>query len=212
MLINLSNALMAGKKLPYDNEVEYLESTGTQWIDTGLTFDVSSVVDIAIGITPTATSSGDAFFYGLENLGSGNIGLELYRTYFYFAAGTLEQNAGAATVGTRYDFLAHYESGNSWLKTNGTTTATLSNAFTKISSKTLFLFSRNTPSNPASAKIYSFKVYKNNVLIRDFIPVRVGTVGYLYDRVSGKLFGNAGTGAFGYGNDLKYPIPAEQPT
>ena len=36
MLINLRNALMTGKRLPYDAEVEYLESTGTQWIDTGI--------------------------------------------------------------------------------------------------------------------------------------------------------------------------------
>ena len=36
MLINLRNALMAGKRIPYDAEVEYLESTGTQCIDTGI--------------------------------------------------------------------------------------------------------------------------------------------------------------------------------
>ena len=36
MLINLRNALMAGKRLPYDAELEYLESTGTQYIDTGV--------------------------------------------------------------------------------------------------------------------------------------------------------------------------------
>ena len=42
-------------------------------------------------------------------------------------------------------------------------------------------------------------------LERDFIPVRVGSganaVGYMYDRVSGQLFGNAGTGAFVIGPD-----------
>lgn len=27
---------MVGKPLPYDAELEYLESTGTQWIDTGI--------------------------------------------------------------------------------------------------------------------------------------------------------------------------------
>ena len=37
MLINLRNALMTGKRLPYDAEVEYLESTGTQYINSGLT-------------------------------------------------------------------------------------------------------------------------------------------------------------------------------
>jgi hypothetical protein len=39
-----------------------------------------------------------------------------------------------------------------------------------------------------------------NILF-DFIPVRKGTVGYMYDRVSGKLFGNAGSGDFVLGPD-----------
>ena len=42
---------------------------------------------------------------------------------------------------------------------------------------------------------------KNGLTVRDFIPVRVGDVGYMYDRVSGDLFGNAGTGAFIIGPD-----------
>ena len=185
--------------------VEYLESTGTQWIDTGLTFDVSSVVDIELGITPTATASGDAFFYGMENLSAGNFGLELFRTDFYFAAGSKEQNLGAATIGARYDFLAHYESGNSWIKTNGTTTATLTNAFTRISNLSLLLFSRQTTTaqNASKAKIDSFKVYKNNVLVRDFAPIAIGTTGYMLDLVSGEYlpYGNVGTGDFTIGPD-----------
>ena len=38
-------------------------------------------------------------------------------------------------------------------------------------------------------------------LLRDLVPVRVGDVGYLYDNVSGQLFGNSGTGAFIIGPD-----------
>ena len=38
---------------------------------------------------------------------------------------------------------------------------------------------------------------------RNLIPVRKGTVGYLYDKVSGQLFGNANsTGAFTLGPDV----------
>ena len=40
----------------------------------------------------------------------------------------------------------------------------------------------------------------NKVL--DLIPVRKGNIGYMYDRVSGQLFGNQGTGAFIIGNDV----------
>ena len=50
-------------------------------------------------------------------------------------------------------------------------------------------------------KIYDFQIYDNGILVRYFIPVRVGTVGYMYDKVSGKLFGNAGTGEFILGPD-----------
>jgi hypothetical protein len=56
MLINLRNALMAGKRLPYDAEVEYLESTGTQWVDTGvlLQFPISADMTLAM-VSPYGT-------------------------------------------------------------------------------------------------------------------------------------------------------------
>ena len=41
----------------------------------------------------------------------------------------------------------------------------------------------------------------NGVVLADMIPVRVGSVGYMYDRVSGQLFGNDGTGDFIVGPD-----------
>jgi hypothetical protein len=46
------------------------------------------------------------------------------------------------------------------------------------------------------------KIYRSEQLVRDFIPVRVGQTGYLYDKVSRKLFGNSGTGDFILGNDV----------
>jgi len=40
------------------------------------------------------------------------------------------------------------------------------------------------------------KIYENNLLVRDYIPVKVNEIGYMYDKVSGQLFGNTGTGTF----------------
>lgn len=54
----------------------------------------------------------------------------------------------------------------------------------------------------ACVTVFGFKLYKSGALVRDYIPVRKGTVGYLYDRVSGALFGNAGTGDFVLGPDI----------
>ena len=36
MMLGARTAAWSDKQLPYDAEVEYLESTGTQWIDTGI--------------------------------------------------------------------------------------------------------------------------------------------------------------------------------
>ena len=54
------------------------------------------------------------------------------------------------------------------------------------------------PSQLSQIRIYHAK-FGN---VRDFIPVRVGQTGYLYDRVSGQLFGNLGSGDFILGPDI----------
>lgn len=55
----------------------------------------------------------------------------------------------------------------------------------------------------SSAKLYSCQIHDaNNNVLADFIPVRKGIVGYLYDRISKILFGNSGTGNFVLGNDI----------
>ena len=51
-------------------------------------------------------------------------------------------------------------------------------------------------------RVYSFKIYDNGVVVRDFIPVRVGNVGYMYDKISKQLFGNSGSGNFILGADI----------
>jgi hypothetical protein len=53
-------------------------------------------------------------------------------------------------------------------------------------------------------RLYSFYIKKDGALVHDFIPVRVGNVGYMYDKVSGQLFGNSGTGSFVLGPDKEY--------
>lgn len=78
----------------------------------------------------------------------------------------------------------------------------------------IYLFSTNNGGTYVNAvnvglKIFSAKIYSNDVLVRDFIPVRVGVVGYMFDKVSGQLFGNQGTGNFILGNDVPTQIDIE---
>lgn len=52
------------------------------------------------------------------------------------------------------------------------------------------------------AAIKNYKQYRNNTIVIDLIPVRIGNVGYMFDKVSGQLFGNAGSGSFILGPDI----------
>ena len=192
MSINLRNALMSGKRLPYDAEVEFLESTGTQWIDTGLNYFADFEVGIKLRTSVPNKALGTGISMCLQRYSANN-------PYWDLQISGRSYRSSASIV----DYHVMSWKGGVFAA-DGVTVYTVSNPF---ASGTMMLF--GVGGQPYPNMIYTCKLWDaNGTLVRDFIPVRKGTVGYLYDRVSGKLFGNAGTGAFGYGNDLPYPIPA----
>lgn len=202
MLINLRNALMSGKRLPYDAEVEHLESTGTQWIDTGILGSNA----LAFHLTAKAQVSNSNFFCGC--VGSNG-------------ASEMQRLIGAASGGVTYYVLQRGEfsiygrnrivADGNWHTYKLSSTEAAIDSDTKSSgtisdcNRTFLLFAVVSIAGVVSCGkccISACKIWDNGTLVRDYIPVRKGTVGYLYDRVSGKLFGNAGSGAFLYGNDV----------
>ena len=50
-------------------------------------------------------------------------------------------------------------------------------------------------------KWYYVKIFNNNRLILDLIPVKKDGIGYMYDKISNQLFSNQGTGNFILGPD-----------
>lgn len=69
------------------------------------------------------------------------------------------------------------------------------------STATLRLMFNSTGFN---GKIYEFKLYDNDILVRNFIPCyrKSDNVAGMYDIVSGKFFTNDGTGSFAVGNNI----------
>ena len=54
----------------------------------------------------------------------------------------------------------------------------------------------------AKIKLYSCKIWNDNILVRDFIPVlNKAGVPCLYDKVEEKFYYNQGEGEFLYGNE-----------
>lgn len=179
--------------MPYDRRVEYLESTGTQYIDTGVIIDSETAfagtsVDFqAVNINNgTCVIAGSVLSEGANRYK--NLNLLVYNNKFYIDGAGWRFNNNVNDITLR-------------------TIATATGTAKGISRKQFLLFARyvvglGASTSNSGCRIFSCKIYKNEILICDLIPVRKDNVGYMYDRVSGKLFGNAGTGQFILGQDI----------
>ena len=210
MLINLRNALMSGKRLPYDAEVEYLESTGTQYIDTGFKANTATTrLEASIEFTNPTSVQG---VFGSRNRDTGNVAS---CNAFVLATNIFRPDWAAGSGGSLYNITISPNTIYEISITRGSLTINgevhtygSSDSVDQEYNFLLFNFSNagSVFSNGLKGRLRYAKIYSNGVLVRDYIPVRKGTVGYLYDRVSGKLFGNAGTGDFVLGQDV---VPVE---
>lgn len=190
MLINLRNALMTGKRLPYDAEVEYLESTGTQYINTGLNYFADFEIGIKLRESVPNVALGISSRRCMERINASNPCWRLMIDGVTW---------GSSARITDYHIMSWK---NGVFAADGVTAQTVSNSFP---SGTMTIFGAGGSYYPNM--IYACKLWDaQGNLVRDYIPVRKGTVGYLYDRVSGRLFGNAGTGDFVIGQDV---VPVE---
>ena len=197
---------VAGKRLPYDVEVEYLESTGTQYIDTGFTPDSLCAINATIAWTnrpSVAYQMGVSIKNGLyQSLFALQGGLN--HVWYWDGTAGVDQITTPEKLNTRISYEWNMYKGfvriDSSRKNIGQT------EYTKCDGS-FFVFVRNsvTTINPITncfARCYGLTIEKESALVRDFIPVRKGNIGYMYDRVSGELFGNLGTGAFIIGPDV----------
>jgi len=202
--------------VPYDAEIEYLESTGTQYIDTGVYPGpyTRSETDIAItnwdkhaysltGISDTYRHAFGKGYGGSSSASSGN------NTFLYFGLGAQNYVSNVkltALLGERHLYFVNAltkKAGYDNVSFSLTSTGTIKT--TAHTSLLLAQYSGNIRGQMA-AKLYGCKFYENGILVRDLIPVRVGQTGYMYDRVTKRLFGNKGTGSFVLGPDAAKPV------
>ena len=64
----------------------------------------------------------------------------------------------------------------------------------------LYCGAHNT--NALACRFYSCTITQGNEVVMDLIPVRKSSIGYMYDRISGELLGNNGTGSFALGPNV----------
>lgn len=183
---------MMGKSKPYDAEIEYIGkgSGNTAFIDTG----INGNQDIRFEISFLSVFSGLYAIGGRRESNTNSLSITLQSVKRFGAKST---SYGEPTINNIHTYIID----NTGLKLDGTTLATWSDV-DDYSCGSLMLFNVGDNTTFLNGNIYSCRIWENNQLVRDMIPVRVGTTGYMYDKVSGQLFGNAGTGSFILGNDI----------
>ena len=178
--------------LPYDHQLEYIESTGTQYVDSGLRLS-STGFKYEVSLEFTSTSNCQVF------------GGRTYADYSKVDSLSLFIVSGK----WRFDYFGSTKTGPN-ISTGVKYTVSLQNGVTTVngdsygtsftggrtSGSTVNVFAGHIGNNTefkASIKLYSLKIWQGDVLVMDYIPVSVNGVAMMYDRATGTFPKHYGT-------------------
>lgn len=188
--------------LPYDAKIEYLQSTGSQYIDTGIVATTNFECELK-GQYIQNNNTYDTILGSYDNNFAVAIGLQSGSSgKLYSQLGTSAPLSQASTLAL-HTFKSSLKNGTLKIDVDGTSVTTTFEG--SLSALSMYMFARHRQDtgvgNYSKAKVYYCKIWNGGNLVFDAIPVRVGQVGYMYDRISGQLLGNGGSGSFTLGND-----------
>lgn len=179
-------------------EVEYIESDGTQYIDTGITPSNSAQTKVSFSFRLTVNNGGyqsigsnsNLNFYGYENYGSfrpnGNsTGIPIDTNWHI-----IEMSKSSSGKKTIFDGVEYF--------------------VTSASEEPLhfYIFALNAMNQDqiyyGKYQFKECKIYENDAMVRDFIPVvrKTDSVAGLYDIVNDVFYTNQGTGTIIAGSDV----------
>ena len=174
-------------------ELQYLESTGTQWIDTNIFFENDDVYRLVMDMQFTVTNSGLQYsgiyagaYFGIYGgyfsiggmVNSGVTGVPADTNRHVFDLNT--------TIGSYKDMILKIDN-NTY-----TNTRSISSGYAGI------LNLQGHTEYQCYAKLYSAKLYKNGNMVFNGVPARRNSDGVLgmYDTVTDTFFTNSGSGTF----------------
>lgn len=180
-------------------QLKYIESTGTQHIDTGFKPNQDTRVVCEFQMTDPSYGDWQTVFAQRNGDASSNQFTMMLRSntswHSAYASQALYPTFGKSN---QTDKVVVDANKNSWSVTGAD--AIVYNSATFQSAYSLYLFACNTggsTGHTSKMKLYSCKIYDNGTLVRNFIPAKNsgGTIG-MYDTVNGGFYTNAGSGTF----------------
>ena len=197
-----------------DLRVAYIESTGYQYIDSGVVSGPGVKAEaVAAWVDPVSDSS----LLGAMNNASGTGQFYMIHTYnnhpllgpaqiFSCNNDTALANVTYA-AGERHTIVADFGAASQSLAVDGTTVKTASN--TLSSGVTLAIFALHRVHGDfvgfSKARIYSLKIWKDGTLVRDYVPARKRGVFGLWDHQTGTFHASGTSTPFtGLSLDIPY--------
>lgn len=196
--VKLPRSTQPSSRLPEGYaEVQYTQSTGTQYVDTG--FKPNQDSRVLIKLSTSETGSHTVFGADIDWVDNG-FALGVGFTHYGKETGTISglNNGSPHEV----DFNKNI------ISMDGSTVLTMG-ASTFSVPHNLALFANNRAGGiqeKTTMALYYCRIYDGNTIIRDYIPCKNagGAVG-LYDLIGQKFYGNAGTGSFTAGPVVERP-------
>ena len=190
--------------------LKYIESNGTQWIDTGFNPDGNTRIVAEMQLTElvNADKGTSPMLFGAYASSSARYAFYWSATGNVFGTYYAGQSKDFSSITNGYTRVQIDCNKNNQSLNGETITYTAS---TSACSYPLYLFGRNTSGSAgflAKAKLYSCQIYDNDVLVRDYVPManEQGVCG-LYDNVSHVFYTSPnGNNFFGVREDNGLPV------
>lgn len=185
-------------------ELEYIQSNGNQYINTD--YKASRYTKIVITAQSIHESSSTAQFYQITGAKTNYRSTDAIQLAIETSGDTFcldYGNESAGVVSNASDEAHVIEIAYGEQKADGEIISNTTGNFISsgVSNYPLWIFdcnNRGSTERRSSIRLYSFKIYENDLLVMDLIPIKVksSNVICLYDKVNHRFLYNAGSGTF----------------
>lgn len=215
MIAGRHSMIHPGVSLPFDSAVAWLEGVSTDngdgpWIDTGIKLSNNPIIEVSVQPTDDSFS----WVAGCRRFNSPSCycNMAIVNTTRY-ARGVYKNTTYDSTAALPRDSFSTMRMSHTALSVNGTAVATYNKSIgTEFSTgPNLALFNLLQTGGATqtgiglTGRIAWAKVWNDDgaTLVGDFVAVRVGTTGFMFNRVTGELLG-ATNGTLSVGPDTSY--------
>lgn len=207
-MMSLRRRIMGAEKtlLPREyQQVEYLRATGTQWIDTGITFGENDFVASCQFVLPSYYGGGEypimsiwtnQYYYWNCFIRVTNSAIDLYTAGHNLLDQTINEGEMNNVEVSR--------TGNEWGLSNNGVSKSWNKTPSSVNNTTFKLFTRGDAQGKSKIDIYSVVVTISEEPTANLIPCyrKSDQKPGMYDLVSGEFYTNSGTGEFVVGSDV----------